>query len=81
MCKEADNIPNQLLTAIGEVAMEALNSALATVPQNNYPSLVDAISRIDDITGTPVFDSLLYSEYQTRDKVMMVKEKRVSYEQ
>ena len=73
---------DRLGTALGRsVAKEALDAALATVPQTNYPLLADAVSRIDEIAGTPVFDSLSYAEYQTREKVMMVKEEGVSYEQ
>jgi SAM-dependent methyltransferase len=66
---------DQLPTFLGRrVAAEALNSALATVPKSNHALLIDAISRIDEITGTPVFNSLSYADYQTRKKVMMVKE-------
>ena len=68
---------DRLATPLGRsVAKEALDAALTAVPQNNYPLLIDAVSRIDEIAGTPVFDSLSYAEYQTREKVMMVKEKR-----
>lgn len=74
-------IADRPATALGRsVAKEALDAATATVPQNNYPLLIDAVSRIDKIAGTPVFDSLSYAEYQTRDKVMMVKEKGMSDE-
>ena len=73
---------DRLATVLGRsVAKEALDAAQATVPQNNYRLLIDAVSRIDEIAGTPVFDSLPYAEYQTREKVMMVKEKGMSYEQ
>ena len=74
--REAYRNGDQLATVLGRsVAVEALNSALATVPKSNHPLLIDAISRINEITGTPVFNSLSYADYQTREKVMMVKEK------
>ncbi|MFQ5873813.1 MAG: Bpu10I family restriction endonuclease, partial [Dehalococcoidia bacterium] len=73
--REAYRNSDQLTTALGRsVAVEALHSALATVPQSNHPLLGDAISRINEITGTPVFNGLSYADYQTREKVIMVKE-------
>ncbi|MBI3940217.1 MAG: Bpu10I family restriction endonuclease [Acidobacteria bacterium] len=75
--REAYRNGDQLAKVLGRsVAVEALNSALATVPTSNHPLLIDAISRINEITGTPVFNSLSYAHYQTREKVMMVKEKK-----
>jgi len=72
----------QLATSLGRgVAGEALNSALTTVPKSNYALLIDAISRINEIAGTPVFNSLAYAAYQSRTEVMMVKEKEVAHEQ
>ncbi len=63
-------------TALGRsVAMEALDAARATVPSKNYRLLSDAIFRIDKIIGTPIFNSISYADYQTRDKVMMVRER------
>ena len=73
---------DRLAATLGRrVAKDALNAALATVPQNNLRLLKDAVVRVDEIAGTPIFNSLSYSEYQTREKVLMVKEKRISYEQ
>ncbi len=75
-------IPRSSPTTIGrKVAAEALNAALSKVPPQNRASLLDAVSRINQIFGTPVFDSLAYSEYQTRAEVMMVKERGVTYGQ
>ena len=72
----ASGSSKQLSTFLGRsVAMEILDAALATAPQNNYRLLKDAVSRVDEIAGTPVFNSMSYAGYQTRDKVMMVKEK------
>lgn len=72
----------QLAITLGRgVAREALNSALTTVPKSNYALLIDAISRINEITGTPVFNSRAYATYQSRIEVMMVKEKEVAHEQ
>ncbi len=51
-----------------------LNAAVGTVPDENKTLLLDAISRIDQIVGTPIFNSSCYPQYQTRDGVMMVKE-------
>ncbi len=63
-------------TALGRgVAKEALNAAQANVPPKNNRLLLDAISRIEVTAGTPVFNSMSYPDYQTRDKVMMVRER------
>jgi SAM-dependent methyltransferase len=58
------------------VANEALISASRTVPGKNEDLLAKALSRINDINGTPVFNSFCYADYQTRDSVMMVKEEK-----
>jgi len=80
--RESYRNDEQLATTLGRgVAGEALNLALTTVPKSNYALLIDAISRINEITGTPVFNSLAYATYQSRKEVMMVKEKEVAHEQ
>jgi SAM-dependent methyltransferase len=56
------------------VAKEALAAGLADVSESNRSLLADAINRVNQITGTPLFNSECYSEYQTRDTVMMVRE-------
>lgn len=56
------------------VAKEALEAGLPDVSEGNRSLLVDAVEQIDRITGTPVFNSVSYSDYQTRECVMMVKE-------
>jgi len=58
------------------VARKALTSASRFVPEKNQALLSDAISRIGEIIGTPIFKSNSYADYQTRDCVMMVKEER-----
>ena len=66
----------QLATILGRsIAMEVLDEARTWVPPKNSHLLIDAISRIDSVSGTPVFNSLSYSDYQTRDKVMVVRDK------
>jgi hypothetical protein len=44
------------------------------VPEKNQSLLADSLARIGEITGTPVFNSVSYADYHTRDCVMMVKE-------
>jgi DNA modification methylase len=56
------------------VAREALSKALDTVTDSNRDLLADAVNQIDRIEGTPIFNSVSYSDYQTRESVMMVKE-------
>ena len=63
--------------AVGRaVARDALNAAVSTLPRENHALLAEALERANEIEGTPVFDSSGYSYYQTRDRVMMVKESR-----
>ncbi len=62
------------LTVGRAVARDALNAAVSLVPQENSTFIVEALERVDDIKGTPLFDSSSYRYYQTRDCVMMVKE-------
>jgi SAM-dependent methyltransferase len=56
------------------VAHEALAATASCVPEINCHLLADALSRIEEISGTPVFDSGNYGDYHTRESVMMVKE-------
>ncbi len=56
------------------VARDALNTAVSLVPKENSTFLAEALERINEIKGTPLFDSSSYRYYQTRDCVMMVKE-------
>ena len=66
----------KLSTILGRsTAMEVLDEAKTSVPPKNKSLLIDAISRIESVKGTPIFDSTSYPDYQTRDKVMMVKDK------
>lgn len=62
------------LTLGRTVAREALKAALPVVAQGNNELLEEAIERVNEIEGTPLFDSAQYTYYQTRDSVMMVKE-------
>lgn len=56
------------------VSREALSAAGDSVPEANKQLLLEAISRVDEINGTPLFNSVSYADYQTREHVMMVKE-------
>jgi SAM-dependent methyltransferase len=56
------------------VARNAFESSMRIVPPKNSALLQDAIGRIELTEGTPIFDSSQYSHYQTRERVMMVKE-------
>ncbi len=62
------------LTLGRTVAREALKTALPVVAEGNSELLEEAIERVNEIEGTPLFDSAQYTYYQTRDSVMMVKE-------
>ncbi len=62
------------LTLGRTVAREALKAALPAVAEGNSGFLGEAIERVNEIEGTPLFDSAQYTYYQTRDSVMMVKE-------
>jgi SAM-dependent methyltransferase len=69
-------------TAGRKIAAEALSRALDQSPEKNRPLLMDAISQVQWMNGTPIFNSISYSEYQTRDYVMMVKERKgISHDQ
>lgn len=56
------------------VARDALNAAVSLVPKENNTLLAEALERINEIKGTPLFNSSSYRYYQTRDSVMMIKE-------
>lgn len=79
LCVKNNSTGNRTAAAIGRnVALEALNSALRAVPDRNRDLLSQAILRVDSINGTPTFNSCRYSDYHTRDSVMMVKEEEQS---
>ena len=63
-----------------KIAIKALESASNVVPQKNKELLFQALSRASNLNGTPFFDSTSYSDYQTREYVMMVKEEEKEYE-
>lgn len=56
------------------IARNAYESSIKIVPPKNSSLLHDAISRVEQTEGIPIFDSTQYSHYQTREHVMMVKE-------
>ena len=75
LTRQAYGNGHQLATTVGRgVAENALNSALAVVPQKNRALLRDALCRVERTDGTIVFNSTSYTDYQTREYVMMVKE-------
>ena len=57
------------------IALYALEDAQPRVPGKNRSSIEDAVRKIKELGGTPVFNSLSYEKYQTRDSVMMICEK------
>ena len=57
------------------VALETLAAVSPGVPEKSRPLLSEAVRRSGEVDGTPIFNTLSYREYQTRDCVMMVKEK------
>lgn len=66
---------HELTRSVGRrVASEALQSGINNVLPKNRSLLDDALSRANDIDGTPIFDSTSYTKYQTRNGVMMVNE-------
>ena len=71
---------NSLSHRIGKsVALNALNDASSRVPDKNRAYLKEAIQKIHKIDGTTIFNSNSYTEYYTREKVMMVREKGESF--
>ncbi len=56
------------------IARNALSAAAGNTPQRNAPLLQEAISRVDEINGTPIFNGVNYADYQTRENVLMVNE-------
>ena len=61
------------------VAREALQMGDGVVDAKNKSLLRDAISRASRTDGTDIFDGKTYSNYHTRENVMMVKEERNKY--
>ncbi len=74
--KETYRDDNNLSADLGrDTARCLLTAAEKNVPKRNESLLLNALSRIDQIVGTPIFNSSCYSQYQTRDDVMMVRER------
>jgi SAM-dependent methyltransferase len=61
------------------VAADALREGFPKVAPKNRPLLDEAVQAVERMEGTPVFDSGAYGTYQTRDYVMLVKEKEENY--
>jgi hypothetical protein len=73
--RDAYTAKSELPSMVGRsVAKAALAAAPGAVSDSNRHLLADAMGQIDRITGTPIFNSVSYSDYHTRESVMMVKE-------
>jgi SAM-dependent methyltransferase len=73
--RDAYTANSELPSIVGRsVAREALTTASGRVSDRNRPLLTDAMGQIDRITGTPIFNSVSYSDYHTRESVMIVRE-------
>ena len=57
------------------VARETLVGVPLGVPEKNKHLLSEAVRRVNEVDGTPIFNGFSYRDYQTRDRVMMVKER------
>ncbi len=75
--RESYTADSTLALTVGRgVAREALGAAASGTANGNSELLAEAIARVDETNGTPVFNSVNYADYHTRDSVMMVKEKK-----
>jgi SAM-dependent methyltransferase len=73
--RDAYTANSELPSIVGRcIGREALAAASGRVSDSNRPLLTDAMGQVDRITGTPIFNSVSYSEYHTRASVMMVRE-------
>jgi DNA modification methylase len=71
---------DELAIIVGQdVALAALKTAMGAVSPKSSGLLADAVSRVRNTKGTPLFDSNSYRNYQTREYVIMVKEKEEEY--
>lgn len=71
------SISNQMAPSIlgRMVAREALKSAMQQgIGEGNAELLQEAIEKVNEVKGTPFFNSAQYTYYQTRESVMMVRE-------
>lgn len=66
--------PTMSLTLGRAVALDALKAAWPAISEKNSPLLHEAAERVNEVEGTPLFNSSQYTYYQTREYVMMVKE-------
>jgi len=73
--RDAYTANSDLPSIVGRsIARKALNAASSRVSDSNRPLLTDAMGQIYRITGTPIFNSVSYSDYHTRESVMIVRE-------
>lgn len=57
------------------VAYDMLDLSARIVPESNRMLLQDALSKVEVLEGTPLFNGTAYTDYQTRSHVMMVNER------
>jgi SAM-dependent methyltransferase len=75
LAKVGNTSDNMIARTVGRaVARDALSAAFSAVSRENSVLLGEAVERVDEIEGTSIFDSSSYRYYQTRERVMMVKE-------
>jgi len=65
-----DALPNEIGRVI---ALHALEDSRTRVPDKNRSYIEDAVRKIREIDGTPVFNSLSYTKYQARESVMIAR--------
>jgi len=75
--EKRSSISNQMAPSIlgRMVAREALKFAMQQgIGEGNAELLQEAIEKVNEVKGTPFFNSAQYTYYQTRESVMMVRE-------
>jgi SAM-dependent methyltransferase len=69
-CPEYDAMPNETGRVI---ALSALEDARTRVPDKNRTYIEDAVRKVRELDGMPVFNILSYTKYQTQDSAMMIR--------
>lgn len=67
---EHNTLPSKTGRAI---ALNVLEDARSRVPGKSKNDIEAAIKKTHELNGTPVFNSISYANYQTRDSVMMIR--------
>ena len=72
---QIDNREEKLCESLGQrIACDALRAGTRIVPEKNRALLYDALAKAQEIDGTVLFNGNSYTDYHTRDTVMMVEE-------